>query len=66
MLIQRGFWIPTCDGPCVVDPRNGNELPEFVGDLYTRGLVMLVVGLVLLAVGQFVFSRLEKTVPERL
>lgn len=66
MLIQRGFWIPTCDGPCVVDPLTGNELPEFVGDLYSRGLVMLVVGLVLLAVGQFVFSRLEKTVPERL
>ncbi|KRE92957.1 hypothetical protein ASG76_16070 [Nocardioides sp. Soil774] len=66
MLIQRGFWIPTCDGPCVVDPLTGAELPEFVGDLYSRGLVMLVIGLVLLAVGQFVFSRLEKTVPERL
>jgi ABC-2 type transport system permease protein len=65
MLIQRGFWTPTCDGPCVVDPA-GAPLPEFVGDLYTRGLVMLVVGLVLLGVGQFVFSRLEKTVPERL
>jgi ABC-2 type transport system permease protein len=66
MLIQRGFWIPTCDGPCVVDPVSGTELPEFVGDLYSRGLVMLVVGIVLLGVGQFVFSRLEKTVPERL
>jgi ABC-2 type transport system permease protein len=66
MLIQRGFWIPTCDGPCVVDPIAGTELPEFVGDLYSRGLVMLVVGIVLLGVGQFVFSRLEKTVPERL
>ena len=66
MLIQRGFWIPTCDGPCVVNPKSGAELPEFVGDLYSRGLVMLVIGLVLLAVGQFVFSRLEKTVPERL
>jgi ABC-2 type transport system permease protein len=66
MLIQRGFWIPTCDGPCVVDPVSGAELPEFVGDLYSRGLVMLVVGIVLLGVGQFVFSRLEKTVPERL
>jgi ABC-2 type transport system permease protein len=66
MLIQRGFWIPTCDGPCVVNPATGAELPEFVGDLYTRGLVMLVVGIVLLGVGQFVFSRLEKTVPERL
>ena len=66
MLIQRGFWLPTCDGPCVVDPVTGAELPEFVGDLYSRGLVMLVIGIVLLGVGQFVFSRLEKTVPERL
>lgn len=66
MLIQRGFWTPTCDGPCVVNPVTHAELPEFVSDLYTRGLVMLVVGLVLLGVGQFVFSRLEKTVPERL
>ena len=66
MLIQRGFWIPTCDGPCVVNPVTGAELPEYVSDLYSRGLVMLVVGLVLLGVGQFVFSRLEKTVPERL
>jgi len=66
MLIQRGFWIPTCDGPCVVNPVTGKELPEFVGDLYSRGFVMLAVGLVLLGVGQFIFSRLEKTVPERL
>ena len=66
MLIQRGFWTPTCDGPCVVNPESGAPLPEFVDDLYTRGLVMLGIGIVLLAVGQFVFSRLEKTVPERL
>lgn len=66
MLIQRGFWIPTCDGPCVADPTTGQELPEFVGDLYTRGFVMLAVGLVLLGVGQLIFSRLEKSVPERL
>jgi ABC-2 type transport system permease protein len=54
------------DGPCVVDPATGAPLPDFVDDLYTRGLVMLGIGIVLLAVGQFVFSRLEKTVPERL
>ena len=66
MLIQRGFWIPTCDGPCVVRPDTGMVQPDFVGDLYSRGFIMLGIGLVLLAVGQFVFSRLEKTVPERL
>ncbi|WP_210440238.1 ABC transporter permease [Nocardioides xinjiangensis] len=66
MLIQRGFWYPTCEGRCAVDPATGAELPEFVSDLYTRGFVMLGIGLVLLALSQFVFSRLEKTVPERL
>jgi len=66
MLIQRGFWYPTCAPNCAVDPATGAPLPEFVDDLYSRGFVMLGIGLVLLAAGQFVFSRLEKTVPERL
>ena len=66
MLIQRGFWTPTCDGPCVVDPVTGAPLPDFVDDLYSRGFIMLGIGLVLLGVAQFVFSRLEKSVPERL
>lgn len=66
MLIQRGFWYPTCAPNCAVDPATGAELPEFVGDLYSRGFIMLGIGVVLLAVGQFVFSRLEKSVPERL
>ena len=68
MLIQRGFWTPTCDGPCVVKPGTNPPVvqPDFVGDLYSRGFIMLGIGLVLLALGQFVFSRLEKTVPERL
>ncbi|PKH43842.1 ABC transporter [Nocardioides alpinus] len=66
MLIQRGFWYPTCDGPCAVDPVTGATLPNFVDDLYSRGFIMLGIGLVLLAMGQFVFSRLEKTIPERL
>jgi ABC-2 type transport system permease protein len=66
MLIQRGFWTPTCDGPCVVNPATGEVQPDFVSDLYSRGFIMLGVGLVLLVVGQIVFSRLEKTIPERL
>ena len=35
-------------------------------DLYTRGFVMLAVGLVFLVVCQWVFSRLENKFAERL
>lgn len=66
MLIQRGFWYPTCSPACAVDPATGADLPEFVGDLYSRGFIMLGIGVLLLVLGQFVFSRLEKSVPERL
>ncbi len=66
MLIQRGFWYPTCAPTCSYDPATNAGLPEFPGDLYSRGFVMLGVGLVLLVAGQWVFARLEKTIPERL
>lgn len=68
-LIQRGFWIPTCDGPCARMPAPGGgtmPAPEFADHLYTRGFIMLAVGLVLLVVGQWVFARLEKSITERL
>jgi ABC-2 type transport system permease protein len=65
MLIQRGFWYPTCSPDCSNTPE-GFPAPEFVSDLYSRGFIMLGIGLVLLAVAQWVFARLEKTVPERL
>jgi ABC-2 type transport system permease protein len=61
-LIQRGFWTPTCDPQCVTVP----GMPEFAEDLYSRGFIMLGVGVLMLLLGQWVFSRLEKTVPERL
>lgn len=71
MLIQRGFWYPTCDGPCAMMPKSATDptlvpAPEFADHLYTRGFVMLAVGLVLLVLGQWVFARLEKSIPERL
>lgn len=70
MLIQRGFWYPTCEPVCAVmpDPATGELVPapEFADHLFERGFIMLGVGLVLLVLGQWVFSRLEKTVPERL
>lgn len=70
-LIQRGFWYPTCDGPCAMMPRSLEDptlvpAPEFADHLFTRGFVMLAVGVVLLVVGQWVFARLEKSIPERL
>ena len=69
MLIQRGFWYPLCASSpsgCAYDPVSLAPLPDFAPDLYTRGFVMLGVGLGLLVVGQWVFGRLEKTIPERL
>lgn len=70
-LIQRGFWYPTCDGPCAMMPETPGSstlvpAPEFADHLYTRGFIMLAVGLLMLVVGQWVFARLEKSIPERL
>lgn len=70
-LIQRGFWYPTCDGPCAMMPNpNGDgstiPAPEFADHLYTRGFIMLAVGVLMLLLGQYVFARLEKSIPERL
>lgn len=66
MLIQRGFWYPTCSPECAVDPATGKELPEFAPHLFERGLIMLAVCAVLLVLGQYVFSKLEKSIPERM
>jgi ABC-2 type transport system permease protein len=70
-LIQRGFWYPTCEGPCAVMPRSDTDrtlipAPEFADHLFTRGFIMLAMGVVFLVVGQMVFARLEKSIPERL
>ncbi len=60
LLFQRGFWIGTADDPTALAR---TDLPDH---LLERGLAMLGVSLVLLAIGQLVFSRLENKVPERL
>ena len=71
MLIQRGFWYPTCAPDCATMPNpNGDgtmvPAPEFADHLFTRGFIMLGIGLLLLLMGQWVFARLEKSIPERL
>ncbi len=60
LLFQRTFWIGTGSDP---DELAKTEMPSH---LLERGLVMLGVSLILLAIGQLVFSRLENKVPERL
>jgi len=47
-LFQRAFWAPGAQGA-----------DELIPDLYARGAVALLVGLVVLALGQLAFSRLE-------
>lgn len=56
LLIQRGFWYTTTDETTYAE--------SFPPDLWSRGFIMLAVGLVLLAVAQWVFTRLESKVPE--
>jgi ABC-2 type transport system permease protein len=60
LLMQRGFWVGTTDDPAVTV---ATQLPDH---LFTRGLVMTAVSLVLLVLAQRVFAKLEAKVPERL
>ena len=60
LLMQRCFWIPLTRDPeaAMVD-----HMPD---DLWSRGLIMLGVSVVLLGLAQVWFSKLERRVPERL
>jgi len=60
LLVQRAFWVGTTDDPEAIAQ---TDMPP---DLLIWGLSMAGVGLVLLAIGQLVFSRLESRIPERL
>ena len=60
LLMQRAFWTGTTSDP---DATAAVHLPDH---LFTRGLIMTGLSLVLLVVAQRVFSRLEAGVAERL
>ena len=60
LLMQRCFWIGTNSDP---EAAKAEHLPE---DLWTRGLIMLGVSIVILGLSQIWFSKLDKRVPERL
>lgn len=60
LLVQRAFWVGTTDKP---EETAAHELPNA---LFERGLLMLGISIVVLALGQVVFRRLEDRIPERL
>jgi ABC-2 type transport system permease protein len=60
LLLQRAFWVGTTSDP---EQTAASHLPDH---LFTRGFVMLGVALVVLALGQWVFSRLQNKIPEHL
>lgn len=57
-LFQRAFWFPGTEG-IPGAPEAEQPVAELIPDLFTRGVVALVGSLVVLALGQLAFSRLE-------
>lgn len=71
LLFQRGFWITTVSDEDAADA--GAEWgfqpglhANFPDDLYTRGLIMLGIAAVFLVFAQWVFTRLDDKIPDRL
>ncbi|WP_051549120.1 ABC transporter permease [Nocardioides sp. URHA0032] len=60
LLVQRAFWVGSTDDP---QATIAAHLPDH---LFTRSIIGLGICLVVLGVGQLVFSRLENKIPERL
>lgn len=60
LLFQRAFWVGTTDHP---EELARTDLP---GHLFLRGFAMIGVCLVILVIAQWVFSRLERKIPERI
>ncbi|GAB2885195.1 ABC transporter permease [Nocardioides pacificus] len=60
LLFQRGFWVGTTEDPAATI---AVHMPDH---LFAIGLAHVAVALVLLAVAQLVFTRLENKIPERL
>ncbi len=71
LLIQRGFWITTISAE---DAKQGGDEwgfqpglhANFPDDLYARGLIMLGIAAVFLVFAQWVFTRLDDKIPDRL
>ncbi len=61
VLMQKLFWFSALDA----DQQQSVEMP-FPPDLWTRGVIVLIASLILLWLGQRLFSRLESKFAERL
>ena len=60
LLMQRCFWVPLTNDP------ESAMIEHLPADLWTRGLIMLVLAFIGLGFAQVWFSKLERRVPERL
>ncbi len=60
LLMQRAFWVGTTDHP------KATEAVHLPPDLWQMAGITFVACLILLGIGQIVFSRLENKIPERL
>ena len=60
LLVQRCFWVGSTDHPAKT---MRDHIPH---DLFAYGFLALGISLVLLGIGQWVFSSLNKKIPERL
>lgn len=60
LLFQQAFWVGTTDDPAATAAAH---LPA---DLWAYGAIAAVMSLVVLGIGQLVFSRTENRIPERL
>jgi ABC-2 type transport system permease protein len=63
LLMQRAFWFPTCDDPTKPACDPSVAFPDY---LYTRGVFMVLAGIVFLVVCQMIFTKLERKFAERL
>jgi ABC-2 type transport system permease protein len=71
LLIQRGFWITTVSDADAAEA--GTEYgftpglhANFPPDLYPRGFIMLGIAALFLVLAQWVFTRLDDKIPDRL
>jgi ABC-2 type transport system permease protein len=71
LLIQRGFWITTISPEDARDAKaewgfSADLSVNFPNHLFERGLIMLGVAVLFLFFAQWVFSRLDDKIPDRL
>jgi ABC-2 type transport system permease protein len=60
LLFQQAFWVGTTEHPAATSAKH---LPA---NLWAFSGIAVVVSIILLGIGQLVFSRLENKIPERL